>query len=81
MAHKKAGGASRNGRDSKGQRLGVKAFGGQTVTAGSIIVRQHGSTFNPGTNAGIGSDYTIFAKADGVVVFGPGKSISIKKAA
>jgi large subunit ribosomal protein L27 len=80
MAHKKAGGASRNGRDSIGQRLGVKAFGGQKVTAGSIIIRQHGSKFYPGANAGIGSDYTIFAKVSGTVVFEPGKRISIQPA-
>ncbi len=73
MAHKKAGGASRNGRDSAGQRLGVKAFGGQKVTAGSIIMRQHGTKFYPGTNAGIGSDHTIFAKSDGTVTFAGNK--------
>lgn len=78
MAHKKAGGASRNGRDSKGQRLGVKAFGGQTVPAGSIIIRQHGSKFYPGENAGMGSDFTIFAKTAGTVVFDSRKRISIK---
>lgn len=80
MAHKKAGGACRNGRDSRGQRLGVKAFGGQKVTAGSIIMRQHGTKFYPGTNAGIGSDCTIFAKVSGTVVFEPGKRISIRPA-
>jgi large subunit ribosomal protein L27 len=77
MAHKKAGGASRNGRDSVGQRLGIKAFGGQLVTAGSIIVRQHGTKFYPGTNTGIGSDNTIFAKVSGKVVFEHGKRIGI----
>lgn len=80
MAHKKAGKASRNGRDSIGQRLGVKAFGGQKVTAGSIIIRQHGSSFYPGANAGMGSDYTIFAKVSGTVVFEPGKRISVHPA-
>lgn len=69
MAHKKAGGSSRNGRDSNGQRRGVKVYGGQTVTAGSIIVRQVGSHFHAGTNVGTGKDYTLFATADGVVVF------------
>jgi large subunit ribosomal protein L27 len=69
MAHKKAGGASRNGRDSGGQRLGVKVFGGQTVIAGNIIIRQHGSKFYPGDNVGQGSDFTLFAKAAGKVVF------------
>lgn len=73
MAHKKAGGASRNGRDSVGQRLGVKAFGGQKVTAGSIIMRQRGTKFYPGVNAGMGSDHTIFAKADGTVTFAGNK--------
>lgn len=80
MAHKKAGGASKNGRDSKGQRLGVKAFGGQTVSAGSIIIRQHGTKFYPGTNVGMGRDRTLFAKANGTVVFEPGKRISIQPA-
>lgn len=69
MAHKKAGGSSRNGRDSNGQRRGVKVYGGQTVTAGSIIVRQVGSHFHAGANVGTGKDYTLFALADGVVVF------------
>lgn len=69
MAHKKAGGSSRNGRDSNGQRRGVKVYGGQTVTAGSIIVRQVGSHFHAGNNVGTGKDYTLFATADGVVVF------------
>lgn len=77
MAHKKAGGASRNGRDSIGQRLGVKAFGGQKVTAGSIIMRQHGTQFYPGTNAGMGSDHTIFAKVSGTVTFA-GNKINIQ---
>jgi len=80
MAHKKAGGASRNGRDSGGQRLGVKSSGGRKVTAGSIIVRQRGAHFYPGQNAGMGADYTIYAKASGTVVFEPGKKISITPA-
>ena len=80
MAHKKAGGASRNGRDSVGQRLGVKVFGGQKVSAGGIIVRQTGTNFYPGTNAGMGSDHTIFAKASGTVVFEPGRRISVQPA-
>ncbi len=69
MAHKKAGGSSRNGRDSKGQRRGVKRFGGQIVRAGNILVRQLGTKFHPGRNVGMGRDYTLFAKADGVVKF------------
>lgn len=69
MAHKKAGGSTRNGRDSISKRLGVKRFGGQTVTAGNIIVRQRGSTFHPGSNVGMGKDYTLYAKADGHVTF------------
>jgi large subunit ribosomal protein L27 len=69
MAHKKAGGSTRNGRDSESKRLGVKAFGGQTVTAGSIIVRQRGTRFHAGNNVGIGKDHTLFAKADGKVEF------------
>ena len=69
MAHKKAGGSSRNGRDSQGQRRGVKIFGGQTVTAGNIIVRQLGTRIHPGKNVGMGRDYTLFAKVDGVVLY------------
>ena len=69
MAHKKAGGSTRNGRDSESKRLGVKRFGGETVTAGSIIVRQRGTRFHAGLNSGIGKDHTIFAKTDGVVSF------------
>jgi len=69
MAHKKAGGSTRNGRDSESKRLGVKRFGGQAVTAGSIIVRQRGTRFHPGRNVGCGKDYTLFATADGNVVF------------
>ncbi|HWP81434.1 MAG TPA: 50S ribosomal protein L27 [Bacteroidota bacterium] len=69
MAHKKGGGSSRNGRDSNAQRLGVKRFGGQRVTAGSILVRQRGTKIHPGSNVGIGSDDTLFALVDGVVKF------------
>jgi large subunit ribosomal protein L27 len=69
MAHKKAGGSSRNGRDSNAQRLGVKRFGGELVKAGNIIVRQRGTQFHPGENVGLGKDYTIFATADGHVTF------------
>jgi large subunit ribosomal protein L27 len=69
MAHKKGGGSSRNGRDSNAQRLGVKRFGGQYVIPGNIIVRQHGTKFRPGLNVGIGKDYTLFAVAEGYVVF------------
>ncbi len=69
MAHKKAGGSSRNGRDSNGQRRGVKRFGGQEVRAGSILVRQLGTKIHPGKNVGLGRDYTLFAKVDGVVAF------------
>ena len=69
MAHKKAGGSSRNGRDSAGKRLGVKRGDGQFVLAGTIIVRQRGSTFNPGDNVGMGRDYTLFATAEGKVRF------------
>lgn len=69
MAHKKAGGSSRNGRDSQSKRLGVKLFGGQSVRAGNIIVRQRGTRFHPGVNVGCGKDHTLFAKADGQLVF------------
>jgi large subunit ribosomal protein L27 len=69
MAHKKAGGSSRNGRDSPGQRLGVKRFGGQTVAAGNILVRQRGTKFHPGSNVGIGKDHTLFALVTGQVAF------------
>jgi len=69
MAHKKAGGSTRNGRDSQSKRLGVKAFGGEAVSAGSIIVRQRGTRFHAGDNVGIGKDHTLFAKADGKVAF------------
>ena len=69
MAHKKAGGSSRNGRDSVSKRLGVKRFGGEAIRAGNIIVRQRGSKFHPGTNVGMGKDYTLYAKEDGNVKF------------
>ena len=69
MAHKKAGGSSRNGRDTAGKRRGVKRFSGQRVTAGSILVRQLGTRFHPGQNVGLGRDYTLYAKIDGVVAF------------
>ncbi|MDQ3814179.1 MAG: 50S ribosomal protein L27 [Armatimonadota bacterium] len=84
MAHKKGMGSSRNGRDSNSQRLGIKAFAGQQVTAGSILVRQRGTRYRAGQNVGIGSDDTLFAKVDGVVRFEPsrrahstGKQISV----
>jgi len=84
MAHKKGMGSTRNGRDSNSQRLGVKAFGGQVVTAGSIIVRQHGTHYHPGHNVGRGTDDTLFATIEGVVTFEPyrrarssGKRISV----
>lgn len=69
MAHKKAGGSTRNGRDSESKRLGVKHFGGEAVIAGNILVRQRGTQFHPGLNVGLGKDHTLFAKADGRVVF------------
>ncbi len=69
MAHKKAGGSSKNGRDSNGQRRGVKRFSGQEVKAGNILVRQLGTKIHPGTNVGCGRDYTLFAKVDGVVTY------------
>lgn len=69
MAHKKAGGSTRNGRDSNGQRRGVKRFSGQFVKAGNILVRQVGTKIHPGQNVGIGNDYTLFAKIDGVVAY------------
>ena len=85
MAHKKAGGSSRNGRDSNSQRLGVKRFGGQFVTGGSILVRQRGTRFKPGHNVGLGRDDSLFALIDGVVQFQDrgrmGKFISILPAA
>jgi large subunit ribosomal protein L27 len=69
MAHKKAGGSSKNGRDSNAQRRGIKRYGGEQVRAGNILVRQVGTQFHPGLNVGLGKDYTLFAKIDGVVKF------------
>ena len=69
MAHKKAGGSSRNGRDSAGRRLGVKKFGGEIVISGNIIVRQRGTKFHPGSNVGLGKDHTLFATSDGKITF------------
>jgi large subunit ribosomal protein L27 len=69
MAHKKAGGSSRNGRDSAGQRYGVKRFSGQKVRAGNILIRQKGTKIHPGTTVGLGKDYTVFSKIDGIVTF------------
>lgn len=77
MAHKKGGGSSRNGRDSAGRRLGVKSYGGQIITAGSIIIRQRGTKVHPGLNVGKGSDDTLFAKADGRVVFAKSRGRSV----
>jgi large subunit ribosomal protein L27 len=74
MAHKKSGGSSRNGRDSPGQYLGVKLFGGQLVRAGNILVRQRGTKFHPGDNVGMGKDHTLFATADGKIKFSRGRS-------
>ena len=71
MAHKKAGGSVRNGRDSQSKRLGVKRYAGQTVNAGTILVRQRGTRIHPGNNVGVGKDYTLFALIDGVVKFEP----------
>ncbi|HPC58976.1 MAG: 50S ribosomal protein L27 [Kiritimatiellae bacterium] len=82
MAHKKGQGSSRNGRDSNGQRRGIKRFGGQTVTAGSILVRQLGTKKTPGLNVGMGKDYTLFALTDGVVSFDrDGKRVNVQKVA
>ena len=77
MAHTKAQGSSSNGRDSNSQRLGIKAYGGQKVTAGSIIVRQRGTRFKPGLYVGIGSDDTLFALKNGVVCFSPNRVVSV----
>ncbi len=81
MAHKKAGGSSKNGRDSQGQRRGVKRYGGQFVKAGNILVRQLGTRIHPGANVGVGKDYTLFAKIDGIVKFErkgrTGKKVSV----
>ena len=76
MAHKKAGGSSRNGRDSESKRLGVKRYGGQFVLAGNIIVRQRGTEFHPGLNVGLGKDHTLFALVDGHVSFGTKGALS-----
>ena len=83
MAHKKAAGSSKNGRDTRGKRLGVKIFGGEAVRAGNIIVRQRGTTFHPGSNVGVGRDFTLFALTDGVVEFRSGrrKTVNIVNAA
>jgi len=81
MAHKKAGGSSRNGRDSQAKRLGVKRYGGELVAAGNIIVRQRGTQFHPGENVGIGKDHTLFAKVEGKVEFlvkGPARRKTVK---
>ena len=77
MAHKKGQGSSRNGRDSNPQYLGVKRYGGQVVSAGTILVRQRGTHFHPGRYVGVGKDFTLYAKADGVVTFGPNNIVSI----
>lgn len=81
MAHKKAGGSSKNGRDSQGQRRGTKRYGGEQVRAGNIIVRQLGTKIHPGNNVGMGKDYTLFAKIDGIVTFErkgrTGKKVSV----
>ncbi len=77
MAHKKGQGSSRNGRDSNPQFRGIKAYGGQTIRAGGIIVRQRGTKFKPGVNVALGSDDTLFAKADGVVKFYPNRRVSV----
>jgi large subunit ribosomal protein L27 len=81
MAHKKAGGSSKNGRDSQGQRRGTKRYGGEPVKAGNIIVRQVGTRIHPGNNVGMGRDYTLFAKIDGIVTFErkgrTGKKVSV----
>lgn len=78
MAHKKGLGSTQNGRDSNAQHLGVKAFGGQVVRAGSIIVRQRGTRFHPGLHVGRGGDDTLFALRDGRVTFGPGRKVSVQ---
>ena len=77
MSHKKGQGSSRNGRDSQGQRRGVKVFGGQVVSAGSILVRQVGTRIHPGRNCGLGRDYTIFAKVDGQVSYGKSRGRTV----
>jgi len=77
MAHKKGGGSTRNGKDSNPQYRGVKAFGGQKVQAGAIIIRQLGTRFRPGRNVGMGGDYTLFAKSPGRIVFDTGRRVSV----
>ncbi len=77
MSHKKGQGSSRNGRDSQGQRRGIKIFGGQTVTAGSILVRQVGTKIHPGRNCGLGKDYTLFSKIDGIVSYGKSRGRNV----
>jgi len=77
MAHKKGQGSSRNGRDSKGQRRGIKVFGGEAVSAGSILVRQVGTKIHPGRNCGLGRDYTVFSKIDGVVSYAKSKGRNV----
>ena len=77
MAHKKGQGSSRNGRDSNGQRRGVKVYGGQLVTAGSILVRQVGTSIHPGRNVGLGRDYTLFALIDGIVQYGKSRGRTV----
>ena len=77
MAHKKGQGSSRNGRDSNSQRLGVKTYGGQTISAGSIIIRQRGTHYKPGVNVGIGKDDTLFAMREGVVTFGSNRVVNV----
>lgn len=80
MAHKKGQGSSRNGRDSRAQHRGVKRFGGEFVTAGTIVVRQLGTKFRPGRNTRLGRDFTLFATADGVVEFGAGRKVNVNPA-
>ena len=77
MAHKKAGGSSRNGRDSESKRLGVKKFGNENVVAGNILVRQRGTKYHPGTNVGMGNDYTLFALSDGIVRFQKNRRVHV----
>lgn len=77
MAHKKAGGSSKNGRDSQGKRLGIKRFGGENVRSGNILVRQRGNTFYAGNNVGTGTDFTLFALVDGVVEFKKGRRTTV----
>jgi len=77
MSHKKGQGSSRNGRDSNGQRRGIKVFSGQTVTAGTILVRQVGTRIHPGRNCGLGKDYTLFTKVDGVVSYGKSRGRNV----